>query len=389
MSYQSSRRLAAVQSPVIPIVGKLIKDHPGTISLGQGVVYYGPPESCKTAIAQFWDASDKHIYGSVNGHPLLRELIWQKLQKDNGLGTKSGRSLMITAGGNMAFSHAISAITDPGDQVILLSPFYFNHEMAIDIAGAKPKVVPTDSDFQPDIPRIIKAINSKTRAIVTVSPNNPTGVVYSDDCLKTINSLCKEYGLYHIHDEAYEYFHFGTSKQSSPLSFDEGEEHSICLYSLSKSYGFASWRIGYMVFPDHLYEAVRKIQDTHLICPSLIAQYAATAALKTGKPYITSHLPVIQKARDIFLSGLEEISDICYVPPSDGAFYFLLRLDTKMDAMDVVTRLISEHKVAAIPGDTFGITKGCYIRIAYGSVQEAQAKVGIQRLVKGLQTIIA
>ncbi|MEM9721029.1 MAG: pyridoxal phosphate-dependent aminotransferase [Bacteroidota bacterium] len=386
--FTSASRVEHIQAPVIPIVAQWIRETPGTLSLGQGVVYYGPPKTIGKKIQEFMRDPALNKYGAVNGDFELRRLIQLKLQKEEGIDVSLGRKLMVTAGGNMAFSHAIFALCNPGDEVILPLPFYFNHEMAIQLAGCVPVLVPTDANYQLQLGRIRKAITPKTRAIVTVSPNNPTGVIYPQEDLFQLNQLCRRKKLFHIHDAAYEYFSYGGNIPSNPLSFPDSTSHTISLHSLSKSYGFASWRIGYMVYPEALYESMRKIQDTHLICPSLIAQYAACAALEAGKLYSTQQLPAIQRSRDIFLEELSTISSICQVPESNGAFYFLLKIDTDLSSMELVERLIREHKVATIPGSTFGLTEGCYIRIAYGSLQETQAKVGIGRLVKGLQAIL-
>src|SRR4051794_26946713 len=128
-----SRRLQSVQSPVIPIVGEMIRGTPGTISLGQGVVHYGPPPQAVRRAAEF-AAGDNHKYQPVQGLPELIAALHTKHRTENGFDPGDGRALVVTAGGNMAFMNALLAITDPGDEVILPTPYYFNHEMAIAIA---------------------------------------------------------------------------------------------------------------------------------------------------------------------------------------------------------------------------------------------------------------
>ena len=125
--------------------------------------------------------------------------------------------------------------------------------------------------------------------MVTVSPNNPSGAVYTETILRDINALCKAKGIYHISDEAYEYFTYDDIEHYSVASIPDSGEHTISLYSLSKAYGFASWRIGYMLIPEHLSMSVIKAQDTILICPTRIAQEAAIAALQEGRNYTLSH----------------------------------------------------------------------------------------------------
>src|SRR5688500_6656410 len=182
-----SNRIQNVQSPMIPVVGEMIKRHPGTISLGQGVVHYGPPPSVNQAAAQAALEDPKvHRYALAFGVDPLLEAIRNKLETANQITINNDSQLAVTAGSNMGFFEAVLAIADPGDEVILLSPFYFNHEMAIDIAGCRTVVVPTDDEYQPRVDAIEAAITPRTRAVVTISPNNPTGAVYPKETLTDI-----------------------------------------------------------------------------------------------------------------------------------------------------------------------------------------------------------
>lgn len=383
-----SYRMQRVQAPIIPIVGELIKAYPGTISLGQGVVYYGPPQESLRSIKQFYADDNNHKYKAVEGIPELRAVIAEKLRSENGISINDSNRLVISAGGNMAFSHAILAITDPGDEIIIPVPYYFNHEMAVTIAGCKPVLVPTDKHYQLQPELIRKAITDKTRAIVTVSPNNPSGVIYSEKSLRLINEICRENEIYHISDEAYEYFTFDYQKHFSPASIKDSAGHTISLYSLSKAYGFASWRIGYMVIPPHLFEAIRKIQDTQLICPPVISQYAAIGAIEAGKAFFDEKFEVIRKSRSIFLDGLKELGGICTYPTTTGAFYSLIKVNTNLTSLGLSERLIREYKIAVIPGMAFGMDEGCYLRASFGALDEASVAEGIGRLVKGLKDIV-
>ena len=176
---RGSRRLLAVQPPIIPIIGDLADKTPGTISLGQGVVAYPPPPEALAALGDFFADASNHQYGPVEGSPALIEALEAKLLRDNGLRVQPDSRVVVTAGANMAFVHALLAISDPGDEIILLAPYYFNHEMAVDMVGCRTVAVPTDRMFQPDLDAIRRAMTSRTRAVVTISPNNPTGAVYS------------------------------------------------------------------------------------------------------------------------------------------------------------------------------------------------------------------
>ncbi len=383
-----SRRLRAVQSPIIPDVAALIRATPGTISLGQGVVHYGPPQEVFDAVAGFGGQVTEHHYHLASGLPELQGGLRQKLEEENHLVVQEDQVILVTAGSNMGFFHTVLALADPDDEIVLLSPFFFNHEMAVVMANCRPVVVPTDERYQPRLDLIEAAVSPRTRAIVTVSPNNPAGAVYLPEDLQAINRLCQERGLYHIADEAYEYFTYEDVPHFSPGSLKGSAGHTISLYSFSKSYGLASWRVGYVVAPRHLLSALEKIQDTILICPPVISQIAALGALRAGPSYCRNLIRDVAQVRGLCLDHLRELEGYCLVPPAQGAFYLLIRLETRRPAMEVVEYLIRDYQVAVIPGTAFGLHQGCYIRIAYGALQRDTAAAGMDRLVSGLKDLL-
>ncbi len=385
---RESRRMQEVQTPIIPVIAELIRAHPGTVSLGQGVAYYGPPPEALEAVQKFQADPANHKYTLVQGIDPLLEVIRQKLLEENSIALGEKQRIVVTAGGNMAFMNALLAIVDPGDQIILQLPYYFNHEMAISMVNCEAVCVPTDAHYQLQLDAIRNAITDRTRAIVTISPNNPAGVVYAESDLRAVNALCREAGLYHISDEAYEYFTYDGARHFSPGSIADSGEYTISLYSLSKAYGFASWRIGWMVAPDHLYTAIKKAQDTILICPPVVSQYAAVAAMQVGSAYCREKLKAMTATRRIIQRALNGLGELITLPRSDGAFYFLLWVRTDMDAMTLAERLIREHGVAVIPSTAFGLTTGCYLRISYGALDEEVAAEASRRLVHGLRCIV-
>jgi aspartate/methionine/tyrosine aminotransferase len=385
---RSASRMDAVQAPIIPVIGALIRETPGTISLGQGVVHYGPPEQAVAAIRDALADPVVHGYGDGSGYGLLVQAIAHKLRHENGIDVARGSRIMVTAGANMAFMHAVLSITEPGDEVILPVPFYFNHEMAIVMAGCRVVTVPTDDRYQLQLDALSAAVTARTRAVVTISPNNPSGAVLSAASLRAVNDLCRTRGLYHISDEPYEYFTYGVD-HVSPGSFGGAAPHTISMFSLSKAYGFAGWRIGYLAYPESLFPAMMKSQDTILICPTIAAQIGAAAALQVGRAYAEPHVRELASIRDIVLAELAALAPIATVPAAEGAFYILLRVHTDLDPLAVAERLIREHKVAVIPGTAFGMTDGCYFRVAYGALQKATVAEGVGRLVKGLRAILS
>jgi len=287
----------------------------------------------------------------------------------------------------MAFTNVLLAIADPDDEIILVTPYYFNYEMAIRMVNCNPVLVSTDDNYQLVVDNIEKSITPKTKAIVTISPNNPTGVVYCEAALRKVNKICKENNIYHITDEPYEYFVFDDATHFSSASIPESEPYTVSLYSLSKAYGFASWRIGYMVYPAHLETAIRKAQDTILICPPVVSQYAAVGALKAGLPYCQNHIQSLGQVRDVVWEALTPLKRKCHIAHSKGAFYFFVKIPTTLDSLTLAKKLITEHGVATIPGQAFGMHQGCYLRISYGALTKETAKEGIDRLVRGIQSL--
>jgi aspartate/methionine/tyrosine aminotransferase len=380
--------MAEVQTPVIPVVGDLVRSTPGCISLGQGMVAYGPPQAAIDAAVRAASDPASHAYGPVEGTPVLRAALAEKLRRENRIPCGDAQAVVVTAGGNMAFLNAVLAVGSVGDEIVLQTPCYFNHEMAVRIAGGVPVCVETDARHQLRLDAIAAAITPRTRAVVTVSPNNPTGAVHPEADLRAVNRLCAERGVFHVHDQAYEYFTYGGPRPFSPGSIPGAEAHTIELYSLSKAYGFAGWRIGYMVIPAALQVAVRKIQDTNLISPTMVAQAAALGALSAGQAYCAEKTRDLPAVRDLAVRSLEEVADLCSAPVPEGAFYLFLRIRSDLDPLELVRRLVKEHGVAAIPGTAFGVERGCSLRVAFGALEKSTAAEGIGRLVRGLKAVV-
>jgi aspartate/methionine/tyrosine aminotransferase len=379
--------MRAVLPPIIPIISDLTRQAPGTVSLAQGVVGYGPPPEALAVLGSISAAPQEHQYPPDEGLPELIEALAAKLERENHIRLATDSCIVVTAGSNMAFSHAVCAIADPGDEIVLQAPYYFNHHMAVMIAGCQPICVPTDQDYQLRLDAIERAITPRTRAIVTISPNNPTGAVYPEDTLTAVNQLCARYGIYHIHDEAYEYFLYGGARHFSPASRPEVAPHTISLFTFSKSYAMAAWRVGYMVIPAHLQEAVYKIQDTVIIAATKASQQVALAAVQVGAGYCRERARQLGGVRNAVLARLAEISDICTVPVPDGAFYCFIRVHADIDPLTLAERLIREHRVAVLPGSVFG-SDACSLRISYGALDAASVDEGMRRLVGGLRAIV-
>jgi aspartate/methionine/tyrosine aminotransferase len=381
-------RMERVDAPIIPTIAALAQANPGTISLGQGVVSYGPPQEAVARLPALMADVQLNKYQPVGGYPPLVAALRAKLAAENGVHTEGVSHVMVTAGSNMAFLNSVLAIADPGDEFILPLPFYFNQEMAIRMCGCVPVSVPTRADWTLDVAALERAITPRTRAIVTVSPNNPTGAVYAEADLRAVNALCARTGIYHFSDEAYEYFTYDGARHFSPGSIPGAHAHTLSFHSLSKNYGMASWRVGSVVFPTHLADAMMKVQDTNLICAPVPSQLLAVEALRLGRAWVEPKLRQLAGVRSAVHAALQELGDLVEFPRTQGAFYVLMRLPGVDDALAFNRAMIEQHKVATIPGFAFGLTDtrtANYQRLSYGALDAATVAEGVQRFVTAVK----
>ena len=386
---RAAHRLRAIQTPVIPWMAELIREHPGTLSMGQGMVHWPPPEGTQHLIqAALENGAAIDAYGPVNGDPALIEALRRWLGRTQGLDLE-GSSLLVSAGSNMAFNAVVQVLCDPGDELILPVPYYFNHQMAIELAGGC--AVAVEAGLIPDPERLAAAITPRTRAIVTVSPNNPSGAVIPAPVLEAINRLCADRGLLHICDEAYALFQHGPIAVWSPGSQPGSAAHTITLGSLSKSHGMAGWRVGWAVVPEALMPALAKVQDTILICPPRLIQQAAIGALEAGLEWCHERIAGLSQRRQRVLAALGASTQQMERPwrvlgPADGAFYALLQLSTPLSSDVVMERLIRDHGVALVSGSSFGLHQGC-LRLSYGLLNDHDLATALERLQGGLKAL--
>ena len=391
MMKRHSLRMDSVDAPIIPAIAALVRENPETISLGQGVVNYGPPPEAITALPGLMGDINLNKYQAVFGMPSLIDALQRKLATENGIDVASESIVMATAGSNMAFLNCVMAVGDPGDEFILPMPFYFNQEMAIRMVGCVPVPVPTNADWSLNVDALAAAITPRTRAIVTVSPNNPTGAVYSQESLTAVNALCASKGIYHFSDEAYEYFTYEGVKHFSPASLPGAQKHTLSFFSMSKNYGMASWRIGYVVFPADLFDAMNKVQDTNLICAPIPSQILAAEVLKFGRAWVQPKVDALSRVRKDVYEILSSLGDLAQFPHTQGAFYVLMKLPGLPKGQDPLAfnrAMAEKHKVVSIPGFAFGLTdtsSANYQRLSYGALQPATVTQGVERYVQAVK----
>lgn len=380
----NSRMNTIRKAPIIDLLQQvnLPKD---VISLGQGIPFFSPPADVIKATQKSLSTPQGYQYTTDQGLFELRTIIGEKLRTEQQVIVHPENQVMVTAGANQAFMNAMLSISSPGDEIIFFTPTYFNYVMAAKLAGCKPVFAPTDSNYQPIVEKLSHLISKKTRAIVTISPNNPTGAVYSLDSLCAINQLCQNHHLYHISDEVYEYFVYEDAKHHSPLRCDNEIEHTISLFSLSKAFALSGYRIGYMVFPDHLLNDLLKVQDTIGICAPALSQIAALTAIPMGRMFVSTYLQSLKENRMLVKEKVNEITQARGVW-TKGAYYFFISLDTNRSSLMIAKRLIEEYGVIVLPGEMFDVYHPS-IRLSYGNLSKERLENGLDRLITGLNHI--
>ncbi|QEY33028.1 aminotransferase class I/II-fold pyridoxal phosphate-dependent enzyme [Synechococcus sp. RSCCF101] len=387
----AAARLGRVLDPVIPRLGHLLAAHPEALSLGQGMVSWGPPAGVRTALTEAClqpGACDR--YGPMAGDPEVLEGLRALLRGRHGLDL-DGSGVLATAGSNMAFNAIAQVICDPGDEVILPKPYYFNHVMAVQLAGGQPRAIDAGLILDPE--RLAAAITPRTRAIVTISPGNPSGAVQPAARLEAINRLCAAHGLFHIHDEAYAAFCHGATPHWSPGSLAGSGRHTVTLGSFSKSHGLAGWRLGYLAAPEQLLPALAKVQDTILICPSRPLQRAALAAAQVPQAWVAQQVQTLEPKR----RHLRELIGRADTPwqllcDCDGAFYGLIGLrdpSARLAGEDpdwLMTTLVQSFGVGVVSGASFGIASSSF-RVSYGILTMREFTEAMERLMGGLRVL--
>ncbi|MFX1535463.1 MAG: pyridoxal phosphate-dependent aminotransferase [Promethearchaeota archaeon] len=257
-----SQRIKSIIAPPIAILDSIASKIDGVINLGQGVPYFLPPGSIYQSLYEQMQNSKTHLYSSDMGLEELRLAIGNILQ-ENKQGTYQPEEIMITAGANQAFANICLAILDEGDEVLLPSPYYFNHEMAIGAVGAKVIEWPMqikNGTFNLDLEKLPELRSTHTKAIVIVSPNNPTGCVYPFETVKQVIKFAEENDIFVIFDDTYIDFNYTNIKYDFS-KFKYIETQIMHIGSFSKNLGMSGWRLGYIAAKEIMGELL-KVQDT-------------------------------------------------------------------------------------------------------------------------------
>ncbi len=378
-----NRHLLATRPPAIAQMNALARQAAAAgadlVDLGQAVPDYAPPAAAIQALAARLEQARLHRYAPDPGLPELREAWAHFLERQLQIRVDPHRELMITAGANQGYLMALMTILDPGDAVGLLSPWYFNHAMAVEMLGCRLVEIPlaAQDGYQLDVDLVLDAVRRQgLKAVTLVSPNNPCGVTYQPASIEELAIGLLELGVYLLFDETYAFFAPPSVPHFSPARLEDRPELVITLGSFSKTFGMAGWRVGYVAASRELLEQMLKVQDTMIICASRPGQELALAALEAGAPWIARRRDTILARERLLLELAPELAP--WRIRSHGCFFAML--DGPMAGQTVAHHLALEHGVLVVPAGTSGSGLDGSFRLSFGCADAQRLKEGISRM---------
>lgn len=378
--------------------------YPDVISLAQGIPSFDTPAGIKRRVERALKDGVVAKYSLSPGLPELREMIEISLAKEN-MYYDWEKEIIVTAGAIEAISAAILAISQPGDEIILLSPSYASYKEIVSLAGCAPIFVPLNeaAGWAFELTEFEKAITAKTRAVLYCNPNNPTGTVYDREQLIGLAKLAAKHGFFIISDEVYkDFIYHNAEKMFSLAELPEMRQRVIRIFSFSKAYAMTGWRVGFIHGDEAVISEILKVHDSLVTCAPVISQYAAMGALEMGESDIARFKKQYEERRDLICSRLDKLSGfLSYVKPNSAYFVFpkihfnppakggLGRLisspidkavkNNRIDSFALALDLLDKVQVAVVPGVAFGPNGQGHIRLSFGRT-EAQISGAFDRL---------
>jgi aminotransferase len=349
------------------------------ISLGQALPFYPPPASVVRAAQAALERADVHGYSTDPGRPSLRRALAERLREHVRIDCGPD-DLLITAGANHAFTTALTTLVSAGDEVVLPAPYFTNHQMAIQAAGAIAIEAPVADreSYNVTWDDIAPALTTRTRAVVLCNPSNPTGAPVNAAAGRRIVSELASRDILAISDETYMHFVYGAEHWSA-ASVPDWRRNVIVIGTFSKSFAMMGWRIGFMLADAPVCAQATKVQDAMIICAPTIAQIAAEAAIRDDWDYPRRFHADLLERRERLSDALTRCEGVSWVP-TDGGFFAFVRIDGCTDSNALALRLLEETHVVTIPGASFGRSgEGC-LRLSFGSVAADALTEAVERL---------
>jgi len=387
-----SRRAAAVSPSATLAVDAKAK---ALQAAGEHVIGFGagepdfptPAHIVEAAVAACRDPAN-HRYTPTGGIPALREAIAAKTRRDSGY-VVTAQQVLVTNGGKQAIANAFAVLCDPGDEVLVLAPFWTTYPESIVLAGGVPVIVSSDekSGFRSTVAELEAARTPRTKALLFVSPSNPTGAVYPREEIAAIGQWAADNGLWVLTDEIYEHLVYGGSAHHSmPVLVPELADRCLVVNGVAKTYAMTGWRVGWLIGPTDAVTAATNIQSHETSNVANVSQRAALAALTGGLEDVAMMREAFDRRRRTITRMLNEIDGVVCVEP-EGAFYAFpsvkgllgksLRGQRPASSAALAELCINEAKVAVVPGEAFGAPG--FFRLSY-ALGDDDLVEGVSRL---------
>jgi len=350
------------------------------IDMCQAVPAHLPPQSLRDYLGEAIKAGEGATYTDIRGIPPLREALAGNIS-ERYQGSVTADDILITAGCNQAFCSVIDTLCEAGDEVIVPLPCYFNHQMWLTTRAVVPRYLSFNAETaMPDPGEASSLINERTRAILLVTPNNPSGAIYSHECIEQFFELAQEQGLALIMDETYRDFIDINQLPHRLFSRSDWRETLVHLYSFSKVFSLTGFRTGAVAASQALLDQLKKIQDCTAICAPHAGQLAAVYGLQNLQAWKLEKSDELAR-RAIAIKQAFDHADLNYRLISAGAYFAYIEHPFEAPARDVVKRLIQQHEIISLPGSYFGRDQEQFIRFAYANVHERHFDDVIRRLI--------
>ena len=350
------------------------------IDMCQAVPAHLPAQSLRDYLGKTITEGNAASYTDIRGILPLRQALASNIESRYH-GQLNADDIVITAGCNQAFCSVIDSLCNQGDEVIVPLPSYFNHLMWLSIRGIKPVYLTFNSDTaMPDPEQAASLVSPRTRAIVLVTPNNPTGATYSPECIAQFYEVARSHNIALIIDETYRDFIDEQNPIHDLFDRDDWRQHFVHLYSFSKVYSLTGYRCGAVVAGTEVLEQLSKVQDCTAICAPHSGQLAALYGLQN------LHDWKLEKARELQLRAIAikaafNHPDLKYRLVSAGAYFAYLEHPFDETSRDVVKRLVQDFNLVCLPGSYFGAQQNAFIRLAFANVAEERFEEVVRRLI--------
>ena len=339
------------------------------ISLGIGEPDFTTPEPILRAGMDSLQSGATH-YTSNAGILELRQAIAENLDRLYHVRYDPATEIIVTVGVSEALYLAMTALLDPGDEVIIPTPCFVSYQAEVLLAGGVPVELPgrMENNFELDPDELKLAITPRTKAILLGYPNNPTGAVASRETLLQVSRIAEEHDLIVISDEIYDRLVYGTQHVCFP-ALPGMQPRTVLLGGFSKDYAMTGWRIGYAAGPAEIIRGLVRVHQYTVMSAPTTAQDAALVALRVGEPYVQEMLAEYDRRRKLIVSGLNRLGLPTFEPC--GAFYAFPKISVSgMDDETFAQQLLQEERVAVVPGSSFGLGGEGFVRCSYATTYE-------------------